>query len=346
MSEKKALVFDTNFILENTDLVCVVDTLKDDYNVYITQVSIEERLSQRQFELGDIFRDLEKVRRRLKGISKISLSKSLEECIKKDKEIACEAYMELFGERIIPFKQSNDIFVTVFKRALIKQPPFISEKGASDKGFKDCLIWLSLLEYFQDREEEEVLFLTNDNGFRKYADSLGEEFLKATGKKITIKENSYYKSYKDTEKPENETPETSPPLPDVKLIREEISQTVNSLCGDEIEDDFGRPEWVVTFTLKQKVDAPYMEAIFDHFEEFIKAHLFDPTIKADEVFELDDRVTNGIPVSITALENALTLQKSIKQKLPEYLPQFYSAAATIFNKNYRAFADIDDDLPF
>lgn len=42
MAEKKAFVFDTNFIIQNQNLNDALDKLKEKFSIYITQVSIDE----------------------------------------------------------------------------------------------------------------------------------------------------------------------------------------------------------------------------------------------------------------------------------------------------------------
>jgi hypothetical protein len=52
---------------------------------------------------------------------------------------------------------------------------------------------------------------------------------------------------------------------------------------------------------------------------------------------------------MSAWEDALSLYEEIQQRLPDYLPQFYSAAAAIINGNYIEPQVIDlgvDDIPF
>ena len=50
--EKKAIVLDTNFIIEHKkDLRNVVEKLSSFFDVYVTQISISERLSQKYLEL-------------------------------------------------------------------------------------------------------------------------------------------------------------------------------------------------------------------------------------------------------------------------------------------------------
>ncbi len=50
---KKAFVFDTNFIIQNKDMTKVVSSLQDSFAVYVTQVSVEERIAHQCRELKD-----------------------------------------------------------------------------------------------------------------------------------------------------------------------------------------------------------------------------------------------------------------------------------------------------
>ena len=69
---------------------------------------------------------------------------------------------EAFGDTIIEYSTTADSFKRVIQRANDKLPPFSNDKNASDKGFKDCLLWFSILDYFRCHGENEVLFITND----------------------------------------------------------------------------------------------------------------------------------------------------------------------------------------
>ena len=164
----------------------------------------------------------------------------------------------------------------------------MSVDGASDKGFKDSLIWLSLLEYFQSSGEDDVIFVTNDNGFRKNADALCKEFREFTGKNIAIKDNSYYKSQFVIKESEKIPTYKDSPIPDVNQIREKIDGVINFLCGVYSNDNWGNPDWDRTFTLSQRVDSAYMEFIFTHLHQDIINHLFEKAIPADEILGLDD----------------------------------------------------------
>ena len=70
---------------------------------------------------------------------------------------------------------SDDRFKGIVQRAFDKAPPFGGKEKNSDKGFKDVLLWESILEFTLSHKEAEIIFYTKDNGFK---DTLVEEFNK------------------------------------------------------------------------------------------------------------------------------------------------------------------------
>jgi|GEM_PF-6609395 len=294
MPNKKAFVFDTNFIIENLNLKEVVANLSEEFTVYVTQVSIDERISQKYLELKNKYDKLLALTDDYKGIANIRIIAPLDKKFEAEKEITQKGYIDLFGKNIIPFASDK---VTFSKRVYKKTPPFLSADGAS----------------------------------------------------ITIKDNSYYKSLFKAKEPETVSLKKDAPLPDVNQLREKVSNVIYSLCGVESRDYWGNPDWDRTFTLSEKVDTSYMEYVFTHLKEDIRDNLFESAIPADKILGLDDRITNGVPIPMSSLEDALSLYEEIRQKLPDYLPQFYSAAATIINGNYvepQVISSEEDDLPF
>lgn len=68
---------------------------------------------------------------------------------------------------------SDDRFKRIVKRAFDKEPPFGGKEKNSDKGFKDVLLWESILEFITAHPSADILFYTKDNGFKE---SLMTEF--------------------------------------------------------------------------------------------------------------------------------------------------------------------------
>ncbi len=343
---KKAFVFDTNFIIQNYNLNDVVKNLNEKgFVVYITQVAIDERIAQECIKQRAKYDKLESFKKEVEGFASITITEPYEKTEKLYKEGMQKKYETLFGANIIPFDRSEKNFNRILQRAYMKVPPFIT--SGTDKGFKDSLMWLSILDFFSSNGEDEVVFVSNDNGFKENSERLCTEFRDTTSKIIEIKDNSYYKTILDSDavKKENVKPNS---LPDVSQLRKRIRSVLESLCWCEVEDSWGQPEFIRTFTLTEKVDADYMEAIMNGLKRDISTHLFDESVPAFNIFALDDRVVNGnANVSVADMEAANKLFEEIKEQYPEYIKQFYSTAANIFNESYIEPVEVnDDDLPF
>ena len=359
MAEKKAFVFDTNFIVQTKELDKVISDLSDRFTVYITQVSIDERIAQQCRELKNRFDEVALLAERNSDIADIKLKTTYVSKKAAHQKLLQKKYESVFPGKIIPFSKNGEMLSSILERANYKKPPFLSDEKASDKGFKDALLWQSLLLFFKNGGESEVLFLTDDNGFIKNTDRLCSEFNEATGKTIIIKTNAYYK---DLIKPEHiedapaQKPRPIPPKIDLNEMREKIQQVLTNLCWIEEEGYWGDVDMVETFTISQPVDSEYMESVFDRLETVIQDHIFETDLPASAVLDLDNRVVDAkrkIPMS--SIDEAAKLKREIEDLLPDYLPQFYSAAAAFINQRYiipaqsqSPFANFDEDgeLPF
>lgn len=70
---------------------------------------------------------------------------------------------------------NKDRFERIVNRAFNKEPPFGGKEKNSDKGFKDVLIWESILEFTLSHVNSDIIFYTQDRGFK---DALNIEFKK------------------------------------------------------------------------------------------------------------------------------------------------------------------------
>lgn len=102
-----------------------------------------------------------------------------------------DAYIQkLIDEETIPFEvidlKSNDVLPLIKELAITKQPPF--EAGDNtDKGFKDALIYFSVLEYLQEVPNKYVFVCAKDN-------RLGEAF-KNNPNVFVVKDYSEFKQH-------------------------------------------------------------------------------------------------------------------------------------------------------
>lgn len=81
----------------------------------------------------------------------------------------------------IPFRQCNLEAITL--RAFYKKPPFEGKDKESDKGFKDALIWESILKYKEHNPHVKIVFISEDKEFNE---TLTQEFKSLFDDKIHI----------------------------------------------------------------------------------------------------------------------------------------------------------------
>ena len=356
MAEKKAFVFDTNFIIQNQNLDEVLDKLKEKFSVYITQVSIDERIAQNCRDLKAQFDEAEKCKVKFIHFATISFKKTYEEESEFYQKGMQTKYENYFGDNIIPFTKDGETLTTIIDRANRRLPPFSAAKDASDKGFKDCLLWLSMLAYFRDNGEDDVIFVTDDkSAFRNNTEYLQKEFHEVTGKTIEIHPNNYYKEL--LKQPEKPTPESNPEkkpeeLPNLDTFREEVEEAIEGLRGVDWKNCFGDSQWSQTFTTSVPFNKDYTKTFFAGLRSDIADHIFEKSVPASKLLDFDGRVIDcDTEIPMQNLEKALRIYQAVLSNYSQYSEQFFEAATKILNRNYKAppalpFDVSDDDLPF
>ncbi len=344
MESKKIFIFDTNFIVEIKDLIQVCESLKSEFDVYVTQVSIEERIGQDCRDLKKRYDEVNELQSKYKDIAVITLKNDYERRTSAFSKWRQDNYSKLFGENIIPYNKNGKMLSAILERANKKIPPFILE-AKSDKGFKDALMWLSILDFFKSKKGKEIIFVSDDKGFCENSEFLAKEFFEVTGNTIQIKKNAYYKELIAPQAPPVQ--EKVEPLPDFSELRDIIKSAIEGLCYIKESDFYEGVVWYKTFLLSEKVDSSYIESIFSSLKNDIKKHIFEKEISVYDIFALDDRVIDlNKRVPFENFETALNIYEKIKNDYNQYLPQFYVATASIFNENYEEKRQADDDIPF
>lgn len=72
-------------------------------------------------------------------------------------------------------------FTKIVKRAFAKSPPFIGKEKESDKGFKDAVLWESIIEFKEKNEDVKLILFCQDNLFNS---ELQEEYAKQFNEEI------------------------------------------------------------------------------------------------------------------------------------------------------------------
>lgn len=79
---------------------------------------------------------------------------------------------------------STESFYEIIDRSIHKRPPFLGVDKQSDKGFKDVVLWESLLEYKKLHINKKIILLTHDAIFGQK--ELKDEYYKKFGEEVII----------------------------------------------------------------------------------------------------------------------------------------------------------------
>ena len=143
-------------------------------------------------------------------------------------------YNEYFTQQIDAFFNTSKVVVntmpinfdfnSILERAINKRAPFEGGEKQSDKGFKDAVIWESLLEYKRNNPNRKIIYYSNDNRFDK---ELKYEYRKKFGEDLEI-----IKSDEDALKyvlqtTEKEYPELQTNLEEYKCLNQYIKENMS-----------------------------------------------------------------------------------------------------------------------
>lgn len=190
---KLVIIFDTNILYEKSERSCNFCKFTFNKLFYNIQERIEELDLTEHVYLGIpeiVWKELYSQRLAHYSEKKTELTKLISgfrfPCLEfKENELDYEIYL---NEEVNTYKKklsnyqtrvieidlpSSSRFQSIIKRALDKKPPFEGDKRKSDKGFKDTLIWESLLDYRHKYPEHKIALYTRDGLFNEY---LAEEY--------------------------------------------------------------------------------------------------------------------------------------------------------------------------
>lgn len=347
---KIAIVLDTNFIIEHiADLREVHEILSENHDVYVTEISINERISQKYLELKTKYEKLKKLKDDYKSLATIKIKSDFDDKFESEKSYTLNGYKDEFKDKIVYFSPDKDVLNQVMDRVFKKTPPFLNVDNASDKGFKDTLLWLSIIDFFKDiPEQTTIIFVSNDKGFLNYSNELQEEFLSITGKNIEIKDNSYYKTLLgdlSEVKKEDEPKRIELSDSEKNSLREQISETIFNICHARKYDEYEGEYWTIAFRNHEWYNASMAKSDFEIMKNKISEHILESHVRPSDFLSSEASIVDLHKVSIEDVESAISLYEKIKNQYNEYMSPFLNAVCEIINRNYESPQE-DDDLPF
>lgn len=348
MANRVALIFDTNFIIEHSkDLNSVVEKLSKSYEVFVTQLSIDERISQQYLDLKAKYDKASKLANEIHSFAKLEFLKEFDEAFKLTKIGVQNNYNNLFLNKIIPFSKSEETYAEIIDRVYKKTAPFIS--GNSDKGFKDTILWLSLIEYFSNNNNyESILFVSNDHGFTENIKPLQEEFKEKTKMHIEIQNNDFLNEMiiekKDIEIKNSELKNiTSEELND---LRQEIQSSLKDVCtGYSYDPDVDGYRSFPLFKLNEYLEINQIENMFENLPKVLFRDLFATEFVFGDLFYNLYIFKEQYYISREKIEALNSLYDKIKKNYNQLLPQFFKVVKETINQNYDV-SGFPEDIPF
>ncbi len=166
-------------ILDATDIYTeYIETLnkvksKHELVYYMPEIVVDELLMQKEFSFNQSYKSFEDRYRENSYALLGDLPKNnIKEILAQEKEEYKEKY------KLIKLEYSAELMETLVKEALMKKAPFDKsvEGKKTDAGFKDALIWKTIVLSTDIDECEEFYFFTSDKAFDEGKEELINEF--------------------------------------------------------------------------------------------------------------------------------------------------------------------------
>lgn len=184
-SEKSIIVFDTNILFENAESRCDFSTFKLNRLFQNIVEEIEERDVVDSFVIAipevcwnELFYQRLKAfkvkNKELKGmLNRFSFPNFEYKHIDIDYATYLNEQIKIFQDKLSKYVVSiidiklpdHNKFQAIIDRAFSKRPPFEGVDKKSDKGFKDALLWESILEFKAENSQNKIIFYARDGLF-------------------------------------------------------------------------------------------------------------------------------------------------------------------------------------
>jgi hypothetical protein len=177
-----------NFLIENK--------LTDDIDLAVPSWAIEEIKDQKHRKYNEDIIDFHRLVKRLSGLphlSEITLPREEFDCASYVEEKAKE-YLEAKAIKLIEIKEelAHEVLRSMMSRVMRdegKKQPFAHSGKYKDAGFKDNIVWESLMNYEDVQNYDKIIFITKDGDYNKNCEA---EFRSRWDRHIVIVKDENY----------------------------------------------------------------------------------------------------------------------------------------------------------
>lgn len=352
---KNVVIVDTNFLVNNTGNIkeIVKELQEKEIEVYVPELVKEEFINIQLRKLEEAYSKLEN----LKNLQKIiDLKYRKKEVTRKMIEgIYKNIFEENFKNKIIVYNKEG-MLDRVLERNKYKKPPFYNENNSSDKGFKDTIILLTIIDFISSFGDDAIFyFITSDNGFIKYKNEIEKEIFDKCAKNITIVEgkdkNKVYKELNIVEEKSNQEEKTENIFSKEEINIEEIRKRINELMDIFIWttsfDYYGNLQDERRFEISNYINNEKTEKFLNSIDGIIEDNIFRNEILVETFFETDEWVFSKNSIDVDTMKEISELYKKVKDtKYKEAFINYISQRINENKVNNMFTVESDDDLPF
>ena len=352
---KNVVIVDTNFLVNNTGNIkeIVKELQEKEIEVYVPELVKEEFINIQLRKLEEAYSKLEN----LKNLQKIiDLKYRKKEVTRKMVEgIYNNIFEENFKNKIIVYNKEG-MLDRVLERNKYKKPPFYNENNSSDKGFKDTIILLTIIDFISSFGDDAIFyFITSDNGFIKYKNEIEKEIFDKCAKNITIVEgkdkNKVYKEFNIVEEKSNQEEKTENIFSKEEINIEEIRKRINELMDIFIWttsfDYYGNLQDERRFEISNYINNEKTEKFLNSIDGIIEDNIFRNEILVETFFETDEWVFSKNSIDVDTMKEISELYKKVKDtKYKEAFINYISQRINENKVNNMFTVESDDDLPF
>jgi len=353
---KIGVIVDTNFLINNNgNIQSILGELKEnEIALYLPELVKEEFINIQLRQMEETYNKLYSFNNMQKIINLKYRKK--EDAIKMLEDTYRKKFEQNFNDNIINYNREN-MLNRVLERNKYKKPPFYNENNSSDKGFKDTIILLTIIDFLKQHHDEAIFyFITSDNGFIKYKNDIESEIYKETNKKLKIFEgkdkNKLYQELHIFNEEEIETPKSenifSKSQIDIVCIRKEINELMDKFVTITDFDYYGNPSDEKRFEISNYINVEKTEKFLDNIDKVIENNIFRNEILVELFFDMEEWVFSKNGIDIDTMKDISKLYKTVRDT--QYKEAFVNYIMERINENKVSnmfSVEISDDkLPF
>ena len=282
---EKILIFDSDFLYSNKYNMRELLSKFEHLDCYITEVSLNE-LAYKNY--SDKMSEINNFRSNIKNYSKLGIEFNYsDEEIKNEILDSTKSFTkQCFNNKIIMHHDKS--MNSIVDRAYNKIAPF----GKSDKGFKDTLILLDIIDFIKGKNVKTAYFITNDKDFIDNVSSINDEVKDKTKCNFEIldgKDTTKLLNYFKIGKSDKETDDSKPSkkIIDTTEIRNNLNDLMFNIKHYKYSDDelpfldrLGNNFEIVNSITKEDISC-FMEKLQNNIDK----NIFKTYVKISDFFD-------------------------------------------------------------